>query len=239
MIRPIGQATDSNRQNGFARHELPDKTPKIPTCHDLETRCLQLLHEFVVIETIEPGMVKKTSPERVIDHGAKDLFAEEQPAWLEHAEHLADYLAPGVNMVNDAEIEHGVIDFSGHAECPGISDPQVDPVFVSRQSSFCLRRHSRIEVESIDRRRAEFPQRDFDSDAPPATQFERAPPIQTPAQAGQLLGLHVSLHRTAQRIVHQCVFESVQSHRLLPLPDPKKSLARRVFFATNSDFPCV
>lgn len=111
---------------GQASASLLDDAPAEPAAestraHDSETELTQLRQQLVVVESVLLRVLENPPPHRVDDEVSVHLLGVQATARPEDAMDLAKSITPRRHMMNDPEVEHGVVGFlAGTAkdQCP-------------------------------------------------------------------------------------------------------------------------
>jgi hypothetical protein len=115
-------------------------------------------------------------------------------------------------MVDDREVEYGVVGGLLGLDLLGVADPEPHPAPLRCMPSPRPRHHVRVEVERFHRAGAEEIEDDFDADAATATNLERSASGDGPAQIEQAPCLEVALDRGPHGVVHERLLDGVEQH---------------------------
>ena len=110
----------------------------------------ELLCELLGLEPIVLRVLGECLEGPAVEHPARDLFEQQQPAGSEHPGDLSDGLRSVRYVVNDPEVGHGVEAPVPMGEGAGVPFGDLDLPFAGGQSTSGIVDHVRIEVDRGD-----------------------------------------------------------------------------------------
>src|SRR3990172_7883978 len=117
------------------------------------------------------------------DELGEHLLGVEATSRLEHAGDLAKRVLPSGNVVDDPEIEHGVIGVTVGFDALGVPYPEPHPIPAARQAFARQRHHVGVEIERVQVLGAEAIQDEAGTNTSSAANLEGAPLSHRPAEA--------------------------------------------------------
>lgn len=176
--------------------------------NDLKTPDKVLRPEAVFLR-----MIEEAAHHPMQDEGPEDLFAIESTTGLKHAVHFCYCPTPVGHVMDDAKVEDGVVlrIIGGDRTC--IANPEIHARPEMREPIVRPTDHPRVEIESVDAVCAETLDDDLDTNATPASDFQRAAALHHATQPEQTRRFDVALDSRTHRIVHQCILEMIQEHQ--------------------------
>jgi hypothetical protein len=148
----------------------------------------------------------------VLDEVRHHFLGVEAPAGIEHPADLAERRAPVRHVVDDPEVEDGVVRGVRRVDPLDVADPEPHPLAAAREAPARELDHLRVEVEGVDARRAEAVEDQLDAHAAPAAHLQRGAAVEASAQLEQARGLEAALDRGANRVVHHQRLDRIEQH---------------------------
>jgi hypothetical protein len=168
--------------------------------------------EGVCVKPIIPWMVEEPARDWVVYEGPQDLLRVEHATRLEHALYLAERQSPLRYVMDDAEVEDGVVGRSRYWNRRRVPHPEANPRSSRAQPLAGARNHPRVEIEGVNGIGTEHVENEACSHPTAATELERPPARHWTAHAQQAARLKVPLERRARRVVHERKLKAVQQH---------------------------
>lgn len=179
-------------------------------CNDGEAGSVEGADELLVVEPVLEGVTEQAAPNGVEDEIFEDLFGIEPAAWFEYAVDLGEAFAPVGDVMDDAEVEDGIVGIVGSINLGGIADPEPDAVTAFLEAFGGAFDHAWIEVERVDGCGMKHIEDKLGSHAAAASDFERVGVGRGPAHFEQPAGFDVVLNPGADRVVHGDEFDPVE-----------------------------
>ena len=141
---------------------------------------------------------------------AKHLLTNKAAAGLQDPCHLGQDPTPFRHMMNDAEIEHGIIARVRDRDPRGVADPQAGSNLASSEAVTRNRHHATVEIEGIDGVGPKPRKDEFGPDPPPTAQFQGRRASHLATHPGKPRRFNVPLKEGSEGVVHKGVFDTVQ-----------------------------
>jgi hypothetical protein len=196
----------SPRPVGDEPSEVPPPSEGI---RDRKSRFAESAGKLVVIETVALRMVHQTTRKRMGDHSREHFLGVEAAPRSENAVDLSNRCPPIGYVVNDAEIEYGVVPAVLNRNGRRIAQPKTYLIALPRETTSRLSHHTWIEVETVHPGGSKNLHDDLKPNASSATDFESAGTPDGPSHCEQSFRFEVSLHRGTDGIVHHPVLGPV------------------------------
>ncbi len=157
----------------FALRDEPSEMPQQFLGNDgVEAGPLQFQHELGGVEPVFHGMVQQSSDRGMMDKPPENLFCVNPAAGLQNTVNFRERMPPVNDVMNDAEVEHGVVGRILSANGTDIAHPDADPCFVAREPFARLLHHARIEIKRVNRIRTKELQDELGAHPAPAAHFQ-------------------------------------------------------------------